>query len=287
MGNSGGLIQLNTKSIGYFYKDLKDGFAMFMNSYRTINKWVRTNGSGLLSETGAYTLKQLIKSTIDQDDNAVPTNWEPPSIEQIMFKEQYGRFVTPWKMAGGVYSNIVATRRSGKWVVGIDRRATVKKIGFSTLAKHPLKKGKSVRVETYAEMIEFGDSTANIPARPLFSTVATNFIATKIPELVDLFTKSLGRSANDYKLTPTGSKYSTGNVSDVVSEFSMNPNKDFSDSIVSDAKIQASVGNICSNARRQTSKIDKQDKQEYLNFIKKNKVNLEELSPEIRKVIGL
>jgi len=282
----GGLIELDLKEFGRFYGDLVTAFNSFKVVKLHMNKWVDRRGNGLLSALGASSLKALIKNTIDEVPGGAPTNFEPLSKDWLDFKDQDGSYDSPWKFTAGVYRNIVATKRSGVYIVGIDRRARVPKRGFGSYNRG------SVSVEKYAALVEYGHS--QMPPRPLFSFCARYFLTQRIPEILELVEKSFLHSKQGFE-SYAGSKYSIGemggtNVKSVLGENvdvsrGMDPDKDFSEVLLRDAQIGAALSGAGVDGK-QSAKIAKQDKQDTMNFLSSNNISKEDVDPEVWKILN-
>lgn len=285
-GFSGGLIQLDTKEFGRFYGDLVKAFNSIKVAKLHLNKWVDKNGNGLLSPLGASALKSMIKNTIDGTKGGAPTDFAPLHESWAEHKDRANYYNKPWKFTGGVYKNIVATNRSGTYVVGIDRRARVKKIGFGRYNKG------TISVEKYASLVEFGHR--NIPERPLFSTVARHFISERIPEVVELVKKSFLHSKQAFEAY-AGSSTSRGEMGGAVMKNvlgenidvskGMDPDKDFSEAVMRDAQMGAALDKQGID-KKQSAEIEKRDKQETKSFLEKNNIKKEDIDPEVWKILN-
>jgi hypothetical protein len=91
----------------------------------------------------------------------------------------------PWRFMDKVYQNIVIRKRGKGYEIGLDKRATTRHVGFGG------KKGKCIKVETYASYVEFG--TDHIEARPLFTPVLNHFHERHIPGLDKIAQKGMLR----------------------------------------------------------------------------------------------
>lgn len=302
-GKQGGVIQLDGFEFAKFYGTLKVAWHECCLAHAVMSIYVDKTGKGLLSPMGASAIRSKIQKAMNGEITLPGKPWMDLSPSQTAFKSGYDidsdnsknkrymrLFPQHWKMTGALYSNIVAIKRDGHWIVGINRSATVPKVGFRTYAK---KRGsrKTIKVETYAAANEFGNK--NMPQRPLFRRAALDFMTKEYPDLQDMMKRTFAKVSNSREAEKyqgrTGTKADIGSVvssATLNAAAGVNPDADFhfDEQQAGDVAIAVKNGNLAIFTKKTGTEI----KDETNKFIDALKIEGEETAAqkEIRRILA-